>query len=160
VNASDTVATTSFAGFESAGTTLTATPRIGEGDYLVLDYSFNFSNFTGQGTSAVPPPRSTNSFTGTVEIPDGHTIIVGGLVTENETDSVTEVPLLGRIPVIGALFQTSDRTRTKSRVYAFIRPTILRDDKFADLKYISERELQRAEIADQDYPPSTQLWMK
>ncbi|MCO6437961.1 MAG: hypothetical protein J5J06_12790 [Phycisphaerae bacterium] len=160
INASDTVATTSFAGFESAGTTLTVTPHITQGDHLVLDYSFNFSNFTGSGSVGVPPPRTTNTFSGTIAIPDSHTVVVGGLVTENETDSVTEVPLLGRIPVVGALFQSSDRIRTKSRIYAFIRPTVLRDDRFADLKFLSRGELRKAEVEDNDYPPSEYLWMR
>ena len=86
--------------------------------------------------------------------------INGGLVTENEADSVTEVPLLGRIPVLGMLFQSSDRARTKSRVYAFIRPTILRDDQFTDLKIISETERDRASLPDRDYPGSEFLWMR
>ncbi len=160
INASDTVATTSFAGFESAGTTLTVTPHIAQGDHLSLDYTFSFSNFTGGGSVGVPPPRTTNSFSGSVEIPDGHTIIVGGLVTENEADSVTEVPILGRIPGIGVLFQSSDRARTKSRVFAFIRATILRDDRFADLKLISTGEIKRASLRNTDYPESEYLWMR
>ena len=160
INASDTVATTSFAGFESAGTTITVTPHITEGDHLSLDYSFSFSNFTGSGSVGVPPPRTTNSFSGTVNIPDKHTVIVGGLVIENETDSVTEIPLLGRIPIIGAFFQTSDRIRTKSRVFAFIRPTILRDDKFADLKLITETEMEEAQVSNRDFPESEPQWMR
>jgi type II secretion system protein D len=160
INASDTVATTSFAGFESAGTTLTVTPHIAQGDHLRLDYSFNFSNFTGGGSVGVPPPRSTNTFSGTVEIPDNHTIILGGMVTENEADSVTEVPVLGRIPVVGALFQSSDRARTKSRIYALIRATVLRDDQFADLKLITQGELERADLASHDYPASEYAWMR
>jgi general secretion pathway protein D len=154
------VATTSFAGFESAGTTLTVTPQLAQGNHLSLDYSFTFSNFTGSGSVGVPPPRTTNSFNGTVEVPDGHTVIVGGLVTENEADSVTEVPLLGRIPVVGALFQSSARARTKSRIYAFIKPTILRDDQFADLKMISAQERDRASVADRDFPENEYLWMR
>jgi type II secretory pathway component GspD/PulD (secretin) len=160
INASETVATTSFAGFESAGTTLTVTPQLAQGNHLSLDYSFTFSNFTGSGSVGVPPPRTTNSFNGTVEVPDGHTVIVGGLVTENEADSVTEVPLLGRIPVVGALFQSSARARTKSRIYAFIKPTILRDDQFADLKMISAQERDRASVADRDFPENEYLWMR
>ena len=160
INASDTVATTTFAGYESAGTTLNVTPHIAEGDHLQLEYSLSFSNFTGGGSVGVPPPRTSNTFTGSVVVPDAHTIILGGLVTENEADSVTEVPLLGRIPVIGALFQSNDRARTKSRVFAFVRPTVLRDDRFEDLKLVSQTELERAAIKDAAYPESEFLWMR
>jgi type II secretory pathway component GspD/PulD (secretin) len=160
INASDTVATTTFAGYESAGTTVTVTPHIAQGEHMMLEYSLSFSNFTGGGAVGVPPPRTSNTFTGSVVVPDAHTVVVGGLVTENEADSVTEVPLLGRIPVLGLLFQSSDRARTKSRVFVFIRPTILRDDQFADLKLVSETELDRASISNQDYPESELMWMR
>lgn len=160
INASDTVATTSFAGYESAGTTLTVTPHIAQGDHLSMQYSLSFSNFTGGGSVGVPPPRTNNTFSGMVEVPDSHTVILGGLVIENEADSVTEIPLLGRIPVVGMFFQSSDRARTKSRVYAFIRPTILRDDQFRDLKMLSEVDAKDASLGESDYPQDDPLWMR
>ncbi len=160
VNASDTVATTSFGGFESAGTTLTVTPHVAEGDHLTLEYNLSFSNFTGGARNTqTPPPRTTNSFSAQVEVPDGHTVVVGGLVVDNESDSVDEVPLLGRIPVVGALFQHSSASRNRTRVYAFIRPVVLRDDRFKDLKFISAQELAEAELASTDYPPDRPTWM-
>ncbi len=161
INASDTVATTSFAGFESAGTTLTVTPRIAEGDHLNLDYNLTFSSFSGASSDATaPPPRTTNSFTATVEVPDGFTVVVGGLEVENDADTVSEVPLLGRIPILGALFQSSTASRTRTRVFAFIRPVILRDDQFADLKLVTEYQLKRAEMENTDYPPDHLMWMR
>ncbi|MCP4589429.1 MAG: hypothetical protein GY842_01665 [bacterium] len=161
VNASDTVATTSFGGFESAGTTLTVTPHVAEGDHLTLNYQLTFSNFTGSATGVTaPPPRTTNSFSGEVEVADGYTVVVGGLVVENESDTVSEVPLLGRIPVIGPLFQSASTSRTRSRIFAFIRPVILRDDKFRDLKYYSARALEEAELENPDFPPDQPMWMR
>lgn len=161
VNASDTVATTSFGGFESAGTTLTVTPHVGEGDHLSLRYNLSFSSFTGGSASTTaPPPRTTNSFNAEVEVPDGYTVVVGGLVVENEADSVDEIPLLGRIPVLGALFQSSSTARTRTRVYAFIRPVILRDDRFEDLKFITAGQLEEAELENTDYPADRYMWMR
>ncbi len=161
VNASDTVATTSFGGFESAGTTLTVTPHVAEGDYLSLEYSLNFSNFTGSSSiTTAPPPRTTNSFSGQVEVPDGYTVVVGGLVVENESDSVDEIPVLGRIPLLGALFQNSAASKSQTRVYAFIRPVVLRDDQFKDLKFITERDLEAAELVNKDFPPDRLMWMR
>lgn len=147
VNASDTVATTSFAGFESAGTTLNVTPHMSEGDYVTLEYELSFSNFTGGASSTgVPPPRTTNSFNSIVEVPDGYTLITGGLIVENKTDSLSEVPYLGRIPALGKLFQNSGKTHTKTKIFAFIKPTILRDDEFEALKFISLKDAEEAEI--------------
>ena len=161
INASNTVATTSFAGFASAGTTLTVTPKVAEGDHLSLDYQLTFSNFSGSTSGAtIPPPRTTNSFTGVVEVPDGYTVVVGGLVVDNEADSVSEIPLLGRIPIIGAAFQSSTASRTQTRVFAFIRPVILRDDEFEDLKYITQGQLSQAELENTDFPPDNPMWMR
>lgn len=147
VNASDTVATTSFAGFESAGTTLNVTPHMSEGDYVTLDYELSFSNFTGSSSSTgVPPPRTTNSFNSIVEVPDGYTLITGGLIVENKTDSVSEVPYLGRIPVLGKFFQNNGKKHTKTKIFAFIKPTILRDDEFEALKLMSIKDAEEAQI--------------
>jgi len=161
VNASDTIATTSFGGFESAGTTLTVTPHIAEGDHLTLDYNLSFSNFTGStSNAAVPPPRTTNSFTGQVQIPDGYTIVVGGLEVENTSDTVSEVPILGRIPWLGLLFQNSSASRTRTRIYAFIRPIVLRDDRFADLRYLSANAMEEAGVEGKDFPQDELMWMR
>ncbi len=161
VNASDTVATTSFAGFASAGTTLTVTPHVAQGDHLTLNYDLSFSNFSGAaGSATVPPPRTTNSFTGDVQLPDGYTVIVGGLEVENDSDTVSEIPGLGRIPIVGPLFQSSSTSRTHTRIFAFIRPVILRDDQFADLKYISTESLEAADVENEDFPQDHEMWMR
>lgn len=163
VNASDTVATTSFAGFESAGTTLTVTPHISEGEHITLEYELSFSNFAGgSSNTAVPPPRTTSSFTSTVEVPDGYTVVTGGLVTDNKSDSVNQVPLLGAIPLLGKLFQSSSQQNTQTKIFAFIRPVILRDDRFADLKLISLKEAEVAQLYSDETnpPPGEPLWME
>lgn len=161
VNASDTVATTSFGGFESAGTTLSVTPHISQGDHLNLEFELTFSNFSGGSASVtVPPPRTTNSFSSTVEVPDGYTVITGGLTVDNFTDSTSEVPLLGRIPILGKAFQSNTRKKNKTRIYAFITPTILREDRFEDLKLLSLKDLEKAELpAEEGAPPFEPLWM-
>ncbi len=161
VNASDTVATTSFGGFESAGTTLSVTPHILDGDYVSLEYELTFSNFTGSSaTATVPPPRSTNSFTSQVEIPDGYTLITGGLIVDADTESISEVPFLGRIPGIGWLFQSSGTKKTKTKIFAFINPTIVREDEFEALKYITLKEIEQAGVyADPDSGDGP-MWMR
>ena len=161
VNASDTVATTSFAGFESAGTTLMVRPHVSEGDHLLLEYDLTFSSFSGPASDATaPPPRTTNSFNSTVEVPDGYTVVIGGLTVENDSDSISEVPFLGRIPGLGLLFQSNTRARTRTKIYAFIRPVILRDDQFEHLKFISARDLDAAELTNPDFPESQLQWMR
>jgi len=158
INASDTVSTTSFAGYASAGSTLTVTPRISEGDHLQLQYSVTLNSFTGEGGNGVPPPRQTNNLTSEVTVPDGYAVIVGGLKRRDWSDTASKVPLLGDIPVLGGLFSLTDRGETESTLFVFIRPVILRDDRFEDLKYLSRRDLELAEL-EPDLPASEPLMM-
>jgi general secretion pathway protein D len=138
-NASDTVATTSFGGSASAGTQITVTPRIAEGDHLLLEYAVSLSQFVGESSSsAVPPPRQENSITSIATIPDGHAIVLGGLETMNEGEAESQVPLLGDIPWLGELFKNRSRSRGRTKFYVFIRPTITRGDGFEYLKYVSQ----------------------
>jgi type II secretory pathway component GspD/PulD (secretin) len=146
VNASNTVATTSFAGYASAGTTVALTPHISQDDYLRMAYSLTLSSFSGATGGSVPPPRQTNTVNSEVVIPDGYTIVVGGLKREDTSDTVSKVPLLGDIPGLGYLFSNLTKSKKESCLFVFIRPLILRDDQFKDLKYLSELDTAKAEL--------------
>ena len=133
-----TTATTSFAGFESAGTRLAITPHISEGNYLSLEIEFEISQFTEESTSPeVPPARRRDTVNTEIMVPDQATIIIGGLSGYHSRNVVSKVPLLGDIPLLGALFR---RTRTiwdDTTEYIFIKAQIVRDEAFADLLGLS-----------------------
>lgn len=153
INASDTVATTSFAGFAEAGTTLEVTPRISDEDHLQLEYVVTLNSFTGTGGDGVPPPRQTNEIASSVTIPDGFTVIVGGLNFNTDSWERDGIPFVERIPVLKELTSIETIGKTSNTLFFFLRPVILRDDKFADLKYLSEVDLKRACIGG-NYPVS------
>jgi len=62
----------------------------------------------------------------TVTVDDGQIIALGGLIDENERRTIEKVPLLGDIPGLGVLFRSKSRSRTKTNLMVFIRPTIVR----------------------------------
>jgi general secretion pathway protein D len=146
VNASQTVSTTSFAGYASAGTTVAITPHISEGDHLQLRYSVTLNSFTGEGSHGIPPPRQTDTLTSEITMPNGSAVIVGGLKRKDVTQKSSKVPWLGDIPGLGRLFGLNSDTNKESTLFVFIRPVILRDDKFEDLKYLSDRDLEEAQL--------------
>jgi general secretion pathway protein D len=149
VNASTTIATTSYGGSQDAGTTVTIKPQIAEGDHLVLDYSVSLSSFVGSASAAtLPPPKQQNKVQSAATIPDGFTVVVGGIELENEAKSVSQVPFLGNIPIIGEAFKTRNNSSSRSRFFVFIRANILRNRGFEDLKYISDRDVATAGIDD------------
>lgn len=159
VNASSTVATTSFAGFAEAGTTIEVTPRISEDDHLVLDYVVTLNSFTGAGSAGVPPPRQTDEVRSTVTIPDGHTVIVGGLNRTNSSISQDGIPFIENIPVLRELTGITTTAKSRSTLFVFLRPVILRDDKFRDLRYLSDKALKSAGCQE-NYPASQPMLVR
>jgi general secretion pathway protein D len=147
---------TGSGGEAQAGTTIQVEPHISQDDYLQLDYSIELSAFTGAARQGLPPPRQENQVASSVTIPDGYTIVVGGLSVRNNREATDSVPIIGDIPIIGWLVGTRSASRTDTTLFVFIRPTVLRDDKFQDLKYLSERKLRAASLPG-DFPESAPI---
>lgn len=146
-NASSTVSTTSFGGTQDAGTTISVKPQIAQGDHLALTYSVSLSTFVGAAASAnVPPPRQQNSVQSAATIPDGYTVVVGGLEVTTEGESISQIPLVGGIPIVGELFKNRSKTNNRARFFVFIRASILRNRTFEDLRYISENDSAAAQL--------------
>ncbi len=148
-NASTTVATTSFGGTLDAGTQITVTPQITEGDQLLLEYSVSLSQFAGPPSDpTLPPPRQENKLQSAVSIPDGYTVVVGGLEIQGDSKAKSSVPLLGDLPLVGALFSNQTKTVRHDHFYVFIRTSVMRSSTFDDLRYASAPELARADLDD------------
>lgn len=79
---------------------------------------------------------------------DGDVVVLGGLMDEAVQDSVSKVPLLGDIPVLGVLFSQKETTRTKRNLMVFIRPIIMRDtgsaSHYTAEKYKNFRQQQQS----------------
>lgn len=160
VNASNTVSTTSFAGYASAGTTVTLTPHISERDYLQMKYAVVLNSFTDKSPDPnVPPPRQTDSVSSEVTVPNGAAVVVGGLTRKDSSDSNSRVPLAGDIPILQYLFGSFKKSHSKETLFVFIRPIILKDDQFEDLKYLSETDLKKAEQPS-NYPASEPILLR
>ncbi|NOY72124.1 MAG: type II secretion system protein GspD, partial [Gammaproteobacteria bacterium] len=111
---------------EDVGITLKVTPQINEGDAVKLEIEQTVSSVE---PSAIAADLITNnrSIKTTVLADDGQTIVLGGLISEDVSERVQRVPLLGSIPLLGALFRTKTSNVAKKNLMIFIRPTILRD---------------------------------
>ncbi|NNE00379.1 MAG: hypothetical protein HKN47_23925, partial [Pirellulaceae bacterium] len=153
VNASETVSTTSLGGDQQAGTIITATPHINEDDHLQLEFDVEFSTFSGTGTENLPPPRQIDRVGSTVTIPDGKTVIVGGLKRIGDSHTFSGLPWAENIPVIRELTSRTNDSKTTTSFFLFIRPVVLRDSQFADLRFLSDKEADKACLPG-DYPVS------
>ena len=127
----------------TANLTLTISPHISNDNYLRLDIEFLVEAFQGAAdlTGGIPPPRTTRKFDGSVTVPNGKTVVIGGLVQDNTAETVTTVPFLGDIPLLGELFKSTNHEIQKTTLYLFVTPTIIND--FQQLEEISyERKLE------------------
>ncbi|RNC81190.1 MAG: hypothetical protein ED559_05155 [Phycisphaera sp.] len=139
-NTSDVIATTSFGGFEDAGTTISIAPQILAGEQLNLDYSVTLSAFIGDSSDpALPPPRQQNQLSSAITIPDSYTVAVGGIELDTFGDAESRVPWIGRVPVIGEFFKNRSKSRSKTKFYVFIRASIYQDELFEQLRYASDQ---------------------
>lgn len=129
---------TAFNGYEQAGTKMTVTPQISEGNYVRLEYEIELSSFVGAGSDGVPPPKSTNNVKSKVSVPSDATVIVGGFKFDQSGKTVIKVPLLGDIPIVGQLFKDDNKNGANNRLYVFLTPRILRDPDFRDLILLTQ----------------------
>ncbi|MCJ8191273.1 type II secretion system secretin GspD [Sphingomicrobium aestuariivivum] len=92
--------------------------------------------FIRQEVSSVAGPVSQGSadlvinkreFKTVLTVDDGEILAIGGLLDENERNTIEKIPLLGDIPLVGELFKSRSRAKSKTNLMVFIRPTIIRD---------------------------------
>lgn len=126
-----------FNEYVEAGITMEISPSISASRYLRLEIYLQVSNFLGAVQGAIPPPRTTRTIDTTVNVPDGDTMVIGGIIVDNQTETRNQVPFLGEIPLIGRLFSRDSETKDRTALYFFVTPHILRDADFADLAEIS-----------------------
>lgn len=144
---------TSQGGVAEAGTTLTVKPQISEAGMLNLEYAVELSSFTASsGQSGLQPPKQKENYESIVSLPSDATMVIGGLTTETLRRSVAKVPFLGDIPIIGELFRDTRTNSAKATIYVFIRPVIVRDPSFGDLRLLTRGPMQEMEVK-QDTPP-------
>jgi general secretion pathway protein D len=138
---------------QEVGIKLEVTPQVNaEGDVKL---------FLKQEVSSVAGPVSSRSsdlilnkrqFETTLTIGDGQILAIGGLLNDDERRTIERIPLLSDIPVLGELFKSKSKTRAKTNLMVFIRPTVLRTRNDGDLltarRYDYVRAMQLARNPD------------
>lgn len=137
---------TNFKEYVEAGITMEISPTISASHYLRLNCSLEVSNFIGTVSGAIPPPRTTRTIQTTINVPDGDTMVIGGIITDNKGTERRSVPFFGDIPILGYLFGSNSTSGSKTTLYFFVTPHIMRDRDFADLaEYSYKRKLDAAD---------------
>ena len=138
---------------QEVGIKLEVTPQVNaQGDVKL---------FLKQEVSSVAGPVSSRSsdlilnkreFETTLTVGDGQLLAIGGLLNDDERRTIERIPLLSDIPIIGELFKSRSRSRSKTNLMVFIRPTILRSredgDRLTARRYDYVRDMQMTRNPD------------
>lgn len=114
---------------KDVGLILKVTPHINEGDSVRMEIKQEVSSLSPtQSAGAVDLITNKREISTTVQVADGSLLVLGGLSSEEVSESVQGIPGLSRIPLLGGLFKSRQSGRTKRNLMIFLRPIILRDD--------------------------------
>ena len=132
---------------KEVGIQLDVLPQISEGDVIRLEISQEVSSVAGVLTSAAGDfVTNKRQIETTVLANDGEIIVLGGLLQDDEQINIEKVPVLGDLPGIGAAFRSKGKSRAKTNLMVFLRPTIIRDAQ--DARLLTQDRLNRMRIED------------
>jgi len=112
--------------FRDVGIVLTVTPRITSNGYVTMDVDQQANDLQGYTSFNAPIINQRQAQT-TVSVKDGETIVLGGIIRNTVTSSVRKVPLLGDIPLLGELFRSTTKGKSKTELLVFLTPRVVRD---------------------------------
>jgi len=110
--------------FRDVGTKLKITPHINKEGYVRMEISQEVSNVVDSSTIGLPTTSKRSANTVAV-VKDNNTIVIGGLISNQATSSQSKVPLLGDIPLLGALFRSTHKGTEKTNLLIFITPHVI-----------------------------------
>lgn len=111
--------------FRKANLSLKVKPQITPEGNIIMDVSVN-KDSVGQVTVAGFAIDTKNVKT-QVLVENGGTVVIGGIYTQTENDTLTKVPFFGDLPVFGNLFKNSQRSNNKTELLVFITPRVISD---------------------------------
>ena len=140
---------------QNVGIQLEVKPQIGEGGSIKLFLRQEVSSIAGAVTAnSADLILNKREIQTTMTVDDGQIMAIGGLLDDNERRTLEKTPLLGDIPILGELFKSRSRTRGKTNLMVFIRPTIMRtaEDarRLAEQRYGYIRNQQLTERPDRE----------
>ncbi len=117
--------------FKEAVLELTVTPQITPDNNIIMDLAVSKDNVgdiisTG-GLGGTVPSIDTRSVETQVLVADGQTVVLGGIYETERRETITKVPFLGDIPVVGRLFKSTQRVNNKAELLIFVTPRILEE---------------------------------
>lgn len=127
---------------DPAGIILTVTPRISPEGQIVMEVVAEKSAYTDEGVTVftdvatgsvvTSPIKNISTAQTTVKVPDGQTIVLGGMITDTEDVSERKVPWLGDLPIIGTVFRYDSQATERTELLIFLTPRIVHNDAVSE----------------------------
>jgi general secretion pathway protein D len=135
---------------QEVGIELEITPQIDEGTSVILNIKQGVSGVAGVAQSGTDLITNKREIETTVLVDNNQIIVLGGLIDEDTQEVISKVPVLGSIPVLGKLFQSSSSTSSKKNLMVFLRPTILIDSNGINQVSLEKYNFIKAQQASDD----------
>lgn len=114
--------------YRDTGVILDIIPRVNAGGLVVLDIVQQVSDVTETDSSEIDSPTiQQREIASTVAVNSGETIALGGLIRDSAENSVTGVPVLSEIPILGNLFKTTSDVVGRTELLILLTPRVIRD---------------------------------
>jgi type IV pilus assembly protein PilQ len=152
----DNPITTVTAEIEQAGLELGVNVlRIDDNGFVTLSLSPRVTSIAGQQTFegnqiVLLQERSFNS--GNIRLRDGQTLIVSGIIQEQERTEVSKIPILGDLPIIGSLFRNTDRDNERAEVVVLVTPQVMDDSDRSNWGYQYNPSPDALQMMDRGQP--------
>lgn len=131
INLDNTTVNTSSVQYVQTGVILDVVPRINPGGLVYMDIQQQVSDASKIVDSNGNPSISTRAVSTQVAVQSGQTVLLGGLIKQNEASSNNSVPYLGRLPVLGWLFSDRQRNKDRTELIVLITPKVVSDGSSA-----------------------------
>ena len=140
--------TTETTEYQAVGIGLNVRPRITANGYVDLEINLEISNIdVAASVGRASPTFDRRETTTQVIIKDGQTILISGILRDQESKVIRKVPLLGDLPLIGALFTSIDNQTTRTELIAFVTPFIVENPDENDENFNTEARRRLLELS-------------
>lgn len=138
--------------YRSTGIILQVVPRVSANGTVMLDVNQEDSAVSPTSANSLTPTITNRSVKSSIAVPNGQTVLLAGLISDQTSRSRQGIPGLDQIPHIGDLFAEQSGTKTRTELIIFIRPTVMRDP--VDARRIAEemRSKLNGDLVGRNYP--------
>jgi general secretion pathway protein D len=115
-------------------------PSVNEHNVIRLDVEQEVSDVEAANYNGLGPATSKRSTKTTIVARDQQTVVIGGLMSDRASETVTKVPILGDIPVIGFFFRSTTKDLKKTNIIIALTPYVISD--LSDLRRVAEKKMR------------------